>query len=268
MNYTPENSTPDDSMFGLAALIAESPAETIAESPARPVTPARLVPTMSSLQIAEITGKPHGNVMSDIRRILDEAEIGQQEFLLARLDAQGKERPYYLLPRRECDLVISGYSVKYRLAIIDRWQLLEAQVAAPARDPMEILKDPAAMRGLLLTYSEKVMTLEASVTELTPKAAALDRLAGADGSMCVSTAAKSLNVRPRDLFAWLSCHEWIFRRGADWLGYQARLSKGLLEHKVTTVSRTDGSEKVCTQVLVTSKGLAALALALGVEVES
>ena len=133
---------------------------------------------------------------------------------------------------------------------------------------MEIFKDPGALRGLLLTYSEKVLTLEASVSELTPKAEALARLAGADGSLCVSTAAKSLGQRPRDLFAWLSCNEWIFRRGADWIGYQAKLSKGLLEHKVTTVSRTDGSEKVCTQVLVTPKGLVALALALGVEVES
>ncbi len=126
MNYTPDNSdiTP---AAPLAALIDAAPAE----SPARPVTPAGLVPTMSSLQIAAITGKPHCNVMSDIRRILTEAEISQQEFLLSRLDDRGKEQPYFLLPRRECDLVVSGYSVKYRLAIIDRWHDLEAQVAAP-----------------------------------------------------------------------------------------------------------------------------------------
>lgn len=48
------------------------------------------IPAISSLEIAKITGKPHGNVMNDIRRILDEAEISQQEFLLSRLDAGGK----------------------------------------------------------------------------------------------------------------------------------------------------------------------------------
>jgi len=34
---------------------------------------------------------------------------------------------------------------------------------------------------------------------------------------------------------------------------------GRLEHKVTTVTRADGSEKVTEQVLVTAKGLTALA---------
>lgn len=82
--------------------------------------------TMSSLQIAEITGKPHYNVTADIARILTEAEIDAQGFLCIYRDAQNREQKCYLLPRRECDLVVSGYSVKYRLAIIDRWHELEA----------------------------------------------------------------------------------------------------------------------------------------------
>jgi hypothetical protein len=40
------------------------------------------------------------------------------------------------------------------------------------------------------------------------------------------------------------------------------LQAGHLEHKVTTVSRSDGSEKTVEQVLVTPKGLARLAKAM------
>lgn len=65
--------------------------------------------------------------MADIRRILLEAEINPAEFLAVYKDQQLIDRPCYNLPRRECDLVISGYSVKYRLAIIDRWHELESQ---------------------------------------------------------------------------------------------------------------------------------------------
>ena len=131
-----------------------------------------------------------------------------------------------------------------------------------APDPMAALADPAALRGLLLSYSEKVLALEAKVAEVTPKAEALDRIATkAEGSMCVTDAAKALQLRPKDLFGWLSGNGWIYRRagGKGWLGYQVRIQPGVLEHKVTTVCRSDGSEKVVEQVLVTPRGLAKLA---------
>jgi len=82
-------------------------------------------PTMSSLEIANLTGKDHSDVLKDIRRILTEAEIGDGQFSASYKSSQNKNLPCYNLPRRECDLVVSGYSVKYRLAIIDRWQELE-----------------------------------------------------------------------------------------------------------------------------------------------
>jgi phage regulator Rha-like protein len=83
--------------------------------------------TMSSLDIAELTGKEHCDVLRDIRVTLEQAEIGESEFASTYKSKQNKTLPCFNLPRRECDLVISGYSVKYRLAIIDRWQELEQE---------------------------------------------------------------------------------------------------------------------------------------------
>jgi len=83
--------------------------------------------TMSSLEIAKLTGKEHKNVLADIRMIFDEAGIRTADFSAVYKNQQGKEQPCFNLPRRECDLVISGYSIKYRLAIIERWQELEAK---------------------------------------------------------------------------------------------------------------------------------------------
>jgi|GEM_PF-1279576 len=86
-------------------------------------------PTMSSREIAELCEKDHRNVLRDIRAVLEEAEIGALKFERTYLDAQNKERPCFHLPRFECDLVVSGYSVKYRAAIIRRWHELEAKEA-------------------------------------------------------------------------------------------------------------------------------------------
>ncbi len=116
------------------------------------------------------------------------------------------------------------------------------------------------MRHLLLTYSERVLDLEQDVAELTPKAAALDRIATADGSECITDTAKALGMRPKDLFAWLSRNKWIHRRAgcAHWIAYQDKLMRGLLEHKVTEVTRGDGSTRISEQVRVTAKGIALL----------
>lgn len=133
-----------------------------------------------------------------------------------------------------------------------------------AKDPSAILNDPAAMRGLLLTYTEKVLELQGQVAELAPKADALDRIATADGSLCVTDAAKNLQVRRNNLFDFLRTNGWIYRRaGTDHdVAYQTKIASGLLEHKTTTVYRSDGTEKITTQVRVTPKGLAFLAKVL------
>jgi anti-repressor protein len=130
-----------------------------------------------------------------------------------------------------------------------------------AKDPMSALSDPAAMRGLLLTYTEKVLALESEVESLRPSQEALNRISVADGSLCITDAAKALQMRPKDVFEWLRQNGWIYRRAgtAHDLGYQSKTAAGLLEHKITTVLRADGSEKVTEQVRITPKGLTKLA---------
>jgi anti-repressor protein len=132
-------------------------------------------------------------------------------------------------------------------------------------DLQVVLNDPAALRDALLIYSGRVLALEAENATLTPRAAALDRLAGADGSLCVTGAAKVLKVRPQQLFERLRAMHWAYRRpgGQSWLGYQSKVDTGYLTHHQTTVKRADGTEKAVEQMRVTPKGVAKLAMILG-----
>jgi phage antirepressor YoqD-like protein len=136
-----------------------------------------------------------------------------------------------------------------------------------ASDHIKTLSDPSALRALLLTYSERVIELEETVKVIQPKADALERLSCAEGSLCVTDAAKALKQPPRRFFANLSARKWLYRRAgcSHWLGYQDKVQAGYLEHKVETVTRPDGSEKVVEQVRVTPKGLAKLAQIFGSE---
>jgi phage regulator Rha-like protein/phage antirepressor YoqD-like protein len=213
--------------------------------------------TMSSREIAELTGKRHPDVTRDIKVMVE--GLGGDVSSFARIYQDAKNRPQteYALPKRETLILVSGYSVELRAKIIDRWQELEHR----SSNPIAILNDPAAMRGLLLNYTERVLALEAANADLAPKASALDRIATANGSLGLQEAAKALQMQPKALIEYLSRNGWIYKRhgSKNWLGYQARVQSADLEHKVGTFLVADGSERITETVRITPKGLAKLA---------
>lgn len=85
--------------------------------------------TMSSREIAELTGKDHKNVLTDIRKMLEDLDLHSAEFSAQYKDATGRALPVFNLPKRESIILVSGYNIKMRAAIIDRWQELESQAA-------------------------------------------------------------------------------------------------------------------------------------------
>jgi phage antirepressor YoqD-like protein len=105
------------------------------------------------------------------------------------------------------------------------------------------------------------MSLEATVASQAPKVEALVRIAGADGSLCITDAAKNLQVQPKRLFKWLDTNGWTYIRPGTSirLAYQAKINAGYLEHKITVKPKEDGEERAFTQVRITAKGLAYLA---------
>lgn len=136
----------------------------------------------------------------------------------------------------------------------------ERRAKEAAADFEAKLNDPAFLRGKLSDYAGKVLALEGKVEEMRPRVEALERIANSDGDFCITDAAKTLQVRPKTLFSFLRSNGWIYSRGGGAeVAYQDKLAQGMLSHKTTTVTRTDGTEKTVTQIRVTTKGLTRLA---------
>ncbi len=213
-------------------------------------------PVMSSREIADLTGKDHDNVRRDVRNLAKALSLTFEE--KAEPSTGGRPSVSYLLPKRESLILVSGYDVHLRARIIDRWQELEAQAQQLA--PVLALNDPASLRALLLENVEERIRLAEQVAAAAPKLEAYDRIAGADGSLCITDAAKTLQVRPKALFEFLRSHGWIYQPhgGRGDIAYATKLQQGLMEHKTTTVHRSDGSEKIITQARITPKGLTRL----------
>lgn len=222
-------------------------------------------PTMSSREIAELVESNHSDVKRSMERLQERGLITFEPS--AEKSTGGRPSTTYLVNKRDSYIVVAQLSPEFTARLVDRWQELEDAAQQPAVDPVQVLNDPAAMRGLLLTYTEKVIALEERVEALVPKAEALDRISGADGAMNVTETAKVLGIRPLAMFTYLKEHKWIYKRagGKNWLAYQEKIQQGLLDHKVTTLVMPDGSERINEQVLVTPKGIAKLAALLGQE---
>lgn len=89
------------------------------------ITLSENVQTMSSREIAKLTGKRHDNVMSDIRIMFESLDIQSPEFLGDYKDSKGRTYPQFNLPKRETLILVSGYNIALRAKIIDRWIELE-----------------------------------------------------------------------------------------------------------------------------------------------
>lgn len=103
--------------------------------------------TMSSLEIAELTGKRHDNVMADIVKMFEDLEIHAPDFAGTYKTARGNEYQCFNLPKRESLILVSGYSAVLRARIIDRWQELESQ---QVKQPTPQITSPleADIRGI------------------------------------------------------------------------------------------------------------------------
>lgn len=98
--------------------------------------------TMSSPEIAELTGKKLGHVNRDIRIMLDdlkdEPKLDHQ--FREEKDARGYTTAFHL-DRELTDTLLTGYSAVMRRKVVARWHELEAKVAKPAAlSRMDILQ--------------------------------------------------------------------------------------------------------------------------------
>lgn len=86
--------------------------------------------TMSSREIANVTGKRHNNVKRDIVGMLKELKVDALSFEHIYLDGQNREQVEYLLDREYTDCLLTGYSAPMRMRVIRRWRELEQQQGA------------------------------------------------------------------------------------------------------------------------------------------
>lgn len=208
-------------------------------------------PTMTSREIAELTGKRHDHVMRDIEAQLSPllGEKGIPKFGDTYQNGQnGQIYRMYRLPKRECLIVVSGYSVELRARIIDRWMELES---APSGSFDLAAMTAGALRELAAKVEECAL-LKATVLTMQPKADFYDHVAGSEALFDRADAAKMLRTGPKRL--WASLREWKIVQ-ASGTPYQRYYDLGYFRLVPVLVHKGEYSIPY-QQTMVTGKGLA------------
>ena len=89
--------------------------------------------TMTSIEIAKVTGKRHADILEAIRNMEPAWEkVAQRKFPLGSYkDANNQDRPCYMLSKTECLYVATKFNDEARAKLILRWEELETGGATP-----------------------------------------------------------------------------------------------------------------------------------------
>ena len=106
--------------------------------------------TMTSLEISELTGKPHYQVMRDVRNMLKALDMDTSNLVFTRLikglgDNPDRQSKFYKLNEELTLTLLTGYSLKLRQLVIDRWLQLEEELKTKTKSKLELAKEQVAL---------------------------------------------------------------------------------------------------------------------------
>ena len=236
-----QNSTPYNTAINTSISVVSSP----------------IIQTMSSKEIADMTGKEHKDVLRDIRNMFEQLQIDSAQFCAQYKDSTGRTLPCFNLDKDLSICLVSGYNVQLRMAIIKRWNELEAQaqprLPSNYKEALQFLIEAEEQKEqLALQVAQQQQVIEV----IQPKADVYDIISNSENTYTIRVAAKLLKIRPKDLTDWLLANKWMYGKSAASYRPSAQHDRNHLK----LVASVYG-----TQVRVTGKGLVWIARKLNIE---
>lgn len=181
-------------------------------------------PTMSSQEISNLTGKRHGDVLRDIRNMIEQlGDDANLRHVSEVKDARGYT-VYINLPRRECEILVTGYDVKRRAAVIDRWMELESRTSHPVFHVPQTMSE--ALR-LAADQADQIEQQQRQLEQAKPAVDYVERYVSADsGDKGFRQVAKLLKAKEPALRAFMRDHKIMYQLGGEWMPYQNHIDAG------------------------------------------
>lgn len=227
---------------------------------------------MTSLQIAEITGKPHSDVMKAIRK-MEPAwyKINEGNFSLVDYqDKKGETRPCYSLNKEECLYIATKFNDEARAKLIKRWKELEEQHRKPSvpQNYLEALKslvkaeeereqlalENKQQQATILTISKVNMELGNKITDMLPKVSYYDQILQSNATMTITQIAQDYGMSAIKMNKELEAMKIQHKVRGQWILYGQFLTGGYVHSRAVDIIRSDGRHDVKYNTEWTTKG--------------
>lgn len=218
---------------------------------------------MTSLEIAEVTGKQHAHVMRDIRSLLSQGVSASNFGLGSYTDANGQKRPLFNLTPKGCLILASGYDAVLRERIINRLEYLE--------NGKKVIKTPQtyleALEALVATEKEKeqlrieteqqqatIELQDKEIKEAAPKVNYYNNHLQSVNTLTSTQIAKQIGMDAEKLHKKLKETNVIYRQSGQWLLHSPYSTWGLHSTRTQTYTRSDGSIGTNVYTVWTERG--------------
>lgn len=219
--------------------------------------------TMTSLEIAELTGKQHQHVMRDIRTLLDQGVDASNFGLTSYTDKSNRQSPCYTLTKKGCLILASGYDALLREKIVNRWEELETKERTGGfvvpQTFSQALMLAARQQEEIERQQKAIEAKDRKIAEDAPKVVFSDAVVGSKSSCLIGELAKILTqngyqIGQNRLFEKLRNEGYLGSKGEYYnIPNQKFIEQGLFELKKTTHSE-NGVMKSSVTPKVTGKG--------------
>lgn len=216
---------------------------------------------MTSLEIAELTGKQHKNVMQAIRNMEPAWEkvtglkfqLCEKSYLLA--NGVTKKQPFYQLTKTECLYIATKFNDEARARLVLRWQELEMD----QREALEWerwkarwsqIERPKGSIALLGCTEEEILDEADDII-----GEELDELnQRSDDCYTPSEIGKPFGLDGRDLNSFL-CDQGIIQWAkGQWMPTRKFMNQGLTENRSVVIHGRNGRRRTVSRLVWTAKG--------------
>jgi phage regulatory protein, rha family len=209
--------------------------------------------TMTSREVAEITGKEHKNILVDIRDEIEKLENkGIRAELIFQLgeylDKNNQKRPQYNLTKEGVLQLAARYDA------VVRFRLIEKVTRPKEYSQKELLLMNLEAIERIEELEEENQIQKQVIAEYKTVKEYVDTILSSEDTMSITQIAADYGLSAMVLNGILNENRVIRKVGNQWILYVEHMNKGYTKSETITVKRKDGTDKVVPNTKWTQKG--------------